>query len=150
MERIQLYPPENLKKMMQKEAELKALNISQLAVTILMQYYGLVVSSANRKTLPAIIDEVIEEVKTYVNENKPGTTFDLLNASELFKNIHMVADGKPSTNRATVGKVFASKLGKEVFKNVAVVRTETGDVIKSVNRATMYVILEEKTGSDEM
>ena len=65
----------------------------------------------------------------------------MLSASETFKNIHMVADGKPSSNRATVGKVFASKLGKEDFINVAVVRTESGAIKKSVNRATMYRIL---------
>ena len=142
MERIQLYPPENLKKVMQQEAEIKGLSISQLTVDILMQHYGLAVSSANKKSLSEIIDEVIDEVKTFVKENKSGTTFDLLTASETFKNIHMVADGKPSTNRATVGKVFASKLGKDDFKNVTVVRTESG-VKKSVNRATLYMILKE-------
>ena len=52
----------------------------------------------------------------------------------------MVADGKPSTNRATVGKVFVSKLGKDDFVNVEIVRTESGAAKKSVNRATMYQI----------
>ena len=53
----------------------------------------------------------------------------------------MVADGKPSTNRATVGKIFVSKLGKGEFKNVAIVRTKSGAAKKSVNRATLYEIL---------
>lgn len=145
MERIQLYPPENLKKVMQQDAEVKGLSISQLTVDILMQHYGLAVSSANKKSLPETIDEVIDEVKIFVKENKPGTTFDLLTASETFKNIHMVADGRPSTNRATVGKVFASKLGNDDFKNVTVVRTESGAVKKSVNRATLYIILKENS-----
>lgn len=141
MERIQLYPPENLKKVMQQDAEVKGLSISQLTVDILMQHYGLAVPVENKKSLPEIIDEVIDEVKTFVKENPAGTTFDLLSASETFKNIHMVADGKPSTNRATVGKVFVSKLGKDDFKNVDVVRTESGAAKKSVNRATLYEIL---------
>lgn len=141
MERIQLYPPENLKKVMQQDAEVKGLSISQLTVDILMQHYGLAVPVENKKSLPEIIDEVIDEVKTFVKENPAGTTFDLLSASETFKNIHMVADGKPSTNRATVGKVFVSKLGKDDFKNVDIVRTESGAVKKSVNRATLYEIL---------
>lgn len=141
MERIQLYPPENLKKVMQQDAEVKGLSISQLTVDILMQHYGLAVPVENKKSLPEIIDEVIDEVKTFVKENPAGTTFDLLSASETFKNIHMVADGKPSTNRATVGKVFVSKLGKDDFKNVDIVRTESGAAKKSVNRATLYEIL---------
>ena len=145
MERMQLYPPENLKKVMQQDAEVKGLSISQLTVDILMQHYGLAVSSANKKSLSETIDEVIDEVKIFVKENKPGTTFDLLTASETFKNIHMVADGRPSTNRATVGKVFASKLGNDDFKNVTVVRTESGAVKKSVNRATLYIILKENS-----
>lgn len=140
MERIQLYPPENLKKVMQQEAEVKGLSISQLTVDILMLHYGLAVPVENKKSLPEIIDEVIDEVKAFVKENPAGTTFDLLSASETFKNIHMVADGKPSTNRATVGKVFASKLGKDDFKNVAIVRTESGAAKKSINRATLYVM----------
>ena len=141
MERIQLYPPENLKNAIQKDAKVKGLSISQLTVDILMQHYGLAVPIENKKALPEIIDEVIEEVKVFVKENPVGTTFDLLTASDTFKNIHMVADGKPSTNRATVGKVFVSKLGKGEFQNVAIVRTESGAAKKSVNRATLYEIL---------
>ena len=127
--------------MMQQDAEVKGLSISQLTVDILMQHYGLAVPVENKKSLPEIIDEVIDEVKTFVKENPAGTTFDLLSASETFKNIHMVAEGKPSTNRATVGKVFVSKLGKDDFKNVDIVRTESGAAKKSVNRATLYEIL---------
>ena len=141
MERIQLYPPENLKKVMQQEADVKGLSVSKLTVDILMQHYGLAVPVENKKSLPEIIDEVIDEVKTFVKENPAGTTFDLLSASETFKNIHMVADGKPSTNRATVGKVFVSKLGKGDFANVEIVRTESGMPKKSVNRATLYRII---------
>lgn len=141
MERIQFYPPEDLKKVMLQDAEIKCVSMSQLSVDILMKHYGLAVPTANKKALPEIIDEVIDEVKIFVKENPTGTTFDLLKASKTFKNIHMVADGKPSTNRATVGKVFVSKLGKEDFKNVDIVRTESGAAKKSVNRAILYKIL---------
>lgn len=141
MERIQFYPSENLKKIMLQDAKNNGRSISQLTVDILMEHYGLAVPTANKKALSEIIDEVIDEVKTFVRDNPTGTPFDLLTASETFKNIHMVADGKPSTNRATVGKVFASKLGKDEFKNIAIVRTEAGAVKKSANRATLYEIL---------
>lgn len=141
MERIQFYPPEDLKKMMQQDAETKGISLSQLSVDILMKHYGLAVPMADKKALSEIIDEVIDEVKEYVKDHPSGTTFDLLTASKTFKNIHMVADGKPSTNRATVGKVFVSKLGKDDFVNVEIVRTESGAAKKSVNRATMYQII---------
>lgn len=141
MERIQFYPPEDLKKVMLQDADVKGISISQLSVDILMEHYGLAVPTANKKALSEIIDEVIDEVKAFVKKNPTGTTFDLLTASETFKNIHMVADGKPSTNRATVGKIFVSKLGKDDFKNVAILRTESGAAKKSINRATLYQIL---------
>lgn len=110
MERIQFYPPEILKRVMLQDAKINGISISQLTVDILMEHYGLAVATENKKALSEIIDEVIDEVKTFVKDHPAGTTFDLLTASETFKNIHMVADGKPSTNRATVGKIFASKL----------------------------------------
>ena len=133
MERIQFYPPEILKRVMLQDAKINGISISQLTVDILMEHYGLAVATENKKALSEIIDEVIDEVKTFVKDHPVGTTFDLLTASETFKNIHMVADGKPSTNRATVGKIFASKLGKDSFKNIVIVRTETGAIKRSPN-----------------
>lgn len=141
MERIQFYHPEILKRVMLQDAKINGISISQLTVDILMEHYGLAVATENKKALSEIIDEVIDEVKTFVKDHPVGTTFDLLTASETFKNIHMVADGKPSTNRATVGKIFASKLGKDSFKNIVIVRTETGAIKRSPNRATLYRIL---------
>ncbi len=141
MERIQFYPPEILKRVMLQDAKINGISISQLTVDILMEHYGLAVATENKKALSEIIDEVIGEVKTFVKDHPSGTTFDLLTASETFKNIHMVANGKPSTNRATVGKIFASKLGKDSFKNIVIVRTETGAIKRSPNRATLYRIL---------
>lgn len=149
MERIQLYPPENLKHVMEQEAKRKGVSMSQLSVDILMNHYGLAVPTENKKSLPEVIDKVIDEVKIFVKELKEkkakdkdlDTTFDLLTASETFKNIHMVAEGKPSTTRATIGKVFVSKLGKDEFENVVIARTESGEVKKSVNRATLYELL---------
>lgn len=141
MERIQFYPPEILKRVMLQDAKINGISISQLTVDILMEHYGLAVATENKKALSEIIDEVIGEVKTFVKDHPSGTTFDLLTASETFKNIHMVANGKPSTNRATVGKIFASKLGKDSFKNIVIVRTDTGAIKRSPNRATLYRIL---------
>ena len=141
MERIQLYPPENLKKVIQQDAEVKGLSISQLTVDILMQHYGLAVPVENKKSLPEIIDEVIDEVKTFVKEKPANTEFDLLSASPTFRNIHMVAEGKPATNRATVGKAFLARLGKDGLENIHIARTKSGAAKKSANRATLYEIV---------
>lgn len=138
MEVLKIYAPDNLKDVLQKDAELKDLSMSELSVDIMMKHYGLVVPATNKKALSEIIEDVLDEVKMFVKNNPVGTPFDLLKASQTFRDIHMVADGKPSSNRATVGKVFASKVGKEDFKNVEVIRTESGAIKKSVNRATMY------------
>ena len=91
MERIQFYPPEILKRVMLQDAKINGISISQLTVDILMEHYGLAVATENKKALSEIIDEVIDEVKTFVKDHPVGTTFDLLTASETFKNIHMRA-----------------------------------------------------------
>lgn len=145
MERIQLYPSENLKELMVKEAEKKDVSLSQLAVDILLEHYGLNVSENEKQPLSEVVEKILNEVERYVKRNPVGTGFDLLTASKTFRDIHMVAEGKASTNRATVGKIFASRLGAEPFANVVVVRTESGAVKKSENKATLYEIVSEKT-----
>ena len=141
MELLKIYAPDNLKEVLQKDAELKGLSMSELTVNLLMHHYGLV-STANKKPLKEIIDQVIEEIRAFVQDpNNKGKEFDLLSVSDTCRDIHMVADGKPSANRATVGKIFASKLGKGDFANVGVVRTESGAIKKSINRATLYKVL---------
>ena len=82
MERIQFYPPEILKRVMLQDAKINGISISQLTVDILMEHYGLAVATENKKALSEIIDEVIDEVKTFVKDHPAGTTFDLLTASE--------------------------------------------------------------------
>lgn len=145
MERIQLYPSENLKELMVKEAEKKDISLSQLAVDILLEHYGLNISENEKLPLSEVVEKILNEVERYVKRNPVGTGFDLLKASKTFRDIHMVAEGKASTNRATVGKIFASRLGAEPFANVVVVRTESGAVKKSENKATLYEIVSEKT-----
>lgn len=144
MERIQLYPSENLKELMVKDAEKKDVSLSQLAVEILLEHYGLNVSENEKQPLSEVVENILKEVERYVKRNPVGTGFDLLTASKTFRDIHMLAEGKASTNRATVGKIFASRLGAEPFANVVVVRTESGAVKKSENKATLYEIVGEK------
>lgn len=119
----------------------KQCSLSQLTIDILLRHYGLAFAKSPKEPLSKVTKNVLNEVEAFVKENQSGTKFDLLTASKSFKNIHMIADGKPSTNRATVGKIFASKLGAGPFATVSIVRTESGAVKKSVNRATMYQIL---------
>lgn len=149
MERIQLYPPESLKDVMLDEAEKKNISLSQLAVDVLMQHYGLDVAMNKKKPISELTNQILHEVEKYVVSNPVGTTFDLLAASETFRELHVVAEGKASTNRATIGKIFAARLGAEPFANIVVVRTKSGAVKKTSNQATMYEIVEEKVFRDK-
>lgn len=135
MERMQFYPNKPLKDALHAESASKGVSVSQLIIDILSEHCGLAISETEKKPLAELTEKILQEVKLFVMNSQPGTTFDLLTASETFSKIEMFACGKPSTNRATIGKIFVSKLGKGEFANVSVVSGK-----KSVNRATLYEI----------
>lgn len=137
MERIQFYPSTQLKELLETEAKNKGISISSLVVELLQEHYEI-------KPKPVIalsdaIDKVLNEVEEYVKCISVDETFDLLTASETFKNIEMTVEGKPATNRATLGKIFASKIGIQPFENVELSYKSDGVTIeRSKNKATMY------------
>ncbi len=149
MERIQVYPPDELKALMDEDAKQKKVSISELTVDILMNYYGLI-PKIEKKPLQEFYQKIFEEVEHYIElkivekdaDPKEKIEFDLLTASETFRQLHMVADGKPAMNRAAVGRMFAGmvKDGMGIFRRIAPV-TENGKPKKSVNRAQMYEVL---------
>ena len=140
MERIQYYPSDELKKCLMEEADRRNISISQLSVDIMSEYFGL--STSNKEPLPILLPKIMNEVAEYIGRNQVGTEFDLLNASETFRNIHMVADGKPSANRASVGRSLSAKvkMGTKPFDRVEPVYGENGTLKKSINHAQMYRI----------
>ena len=142
---ITFYPGEELKKMMIEEAKKEGVSISRLCVKILNQHFGIKTNDANtlsKEALSEIIENVFCEVEIFANSSPAGTTFDLFSASETFKNIAQFVgkNGRPFPIRATIGKIFASRL-KTYYKNIAIVRTKTGAAAKSVNGATLYKVL---------
>lgn len=149
MERIQVYPPDELKALMDEDAKQKGVSISELTVDILMNHYGLI-PKIEKKPLHEFYQIIFEEVEHYIElkivekdaNPKEAIEFDLLTASETFRKIHMVADGKPAMNRAAVGRLFSGmvKDGIGIFHRVAPV-IENGKPKKSINRAQMYEIL---------
>ncbi len=141
MERIQYYPSVELKERMEVEAENRGVSLSQLSIDILTEYFGL--AKEIKKPLPALLPQIMDEVAAFINKNDIGTEFDLLKASDTFKAIHMVAEGKPSANRASVGRSFAArvKMGVQPFNRVEPMYTDGGNLKKSANRAQMYKII---------
>ena len=149
MERIQVYTPDDLKALMDQDAKQKQLSISELTVAILEKHYGMIPKIA-KKPLKELNQKIFEEVEHYIEmktaekDSDPSAEvqFDLLTASETFRQIHMVADGKPAMNRAAVGREFARKVkeGFGVYYRVAPVQ-EMGKPKKSINRAQVYEII---------
>ena len=107
-----------------------------MVIQILQEYYN--ATPKPEMTLAEAIPKVMDEVKAYIKTKAPGEKFDLWTASQTFRDINMIVEGKPSANRATVGK-----LGTEPFENVEVSYTEIGKRELSPNRATMYIIKKE-------
>lgn len=137
MGRIQFYPNNQLNELLNTTAKERNISTSSLVVEILLQYYNIKVEPdmdlAEAKNL------VLSEIEEYIKTIPVGTTFDLLSASFTFKNIEMTIKGKPATNRATIGKIFVSKLGTKPFENVKIAYKDDGVTIKrSENNATMY------------
>lgn len=137
MERIQFYPSIQLKELLETEAKEKNISISSLVVELLQEYYD--IAPKPSITLKDAIPKVLNEVEEYVKTIPVGECFDLLTASYTFKCIEMTAKGKPSTNRATIGKIFGAKIGYEPFENIQVAYKSDGVTLKlSVNNAKMY------------
>ena len=149
MERIQVYPPDDIKELLENEAKLKKCSVSELTVEILQKYYGKY-SEEEKPPVQAFYDDIFKEVETFIElkikekdaDPDRDIEFDLLTASETFRKIHMVADGKPAMNRATIGRLFSSnvKNGWGIYRRVEAIKKPDGEPKSSVNRAQMYRI----------
>lgn len=143
MERIQFYPSEQLKDVLFADAQNRGMSASALVVQILQEYYNLTLKP--EKTLTEVLPKILDEVAMYVDKCHDGEKFDLLSASKTFRDLNMIVEGKPSANRATIGKIFNARLGAEPFENVEVSYTHVGKRELSTNRATMYIVRKGKT-----
>ncbi|MGN0623461.1 MAG: hypothetical protein ACI4JA_05875, partial [Oscillospiraceae bacterium] len=89
MERMQFYPNKPLKHALHAESAIKGVSVSQLIIDILSEHCGLAVSESEKKPLTELTEKILQEVKLFVMNSQPGTTFDLLTASETFSKIEM-------------------------------------------------------------
>ncbi len=136
MKRIQFYPSEDLAIILEADAKKKGVSVSAFVTDLLNEYYGF--SKKNIPNLTQLTTIVLKEVEEYLTKTDAKNPFDLNDASETYRNIEMTYGKKPSTVRASIGRSFGSKIGKEPFSNVRLSKTNDGKQNLSVNNALLY------------
>ncbi|KAB3536257.1 hypothetical protein F8154_04040 [Alkaliphilus pronyensis] len=136
MKRIQFYPSEELAIILETDAKKKGVSVSAFVTDLLNEHYGF--SKKNIPNLTQLTTIVLKEVEEYLTKTEAKIQFDLNDASETYRNIEMTNGKKPSTVRASIGRSFGSKIGKEPFSNVRLSKTNDGKQNLSVNNALLY------------
>lgn len=135
MNRVQFYPSEELFNVLSKEASNNGVSISQFVVDLLENHYGL--SNNEVLSITQLTTIVLKEVEDYIKSADDVIEFDLNTASETYRNIDMTCGKKPSTVRASIGRSFGSKIGKDPFSNVRKCVVD-GNQKLSVKNALVY------------
>ena len=130
MNRVQFYPGKKLDDILSKEAKSKGVSRSKF-VTDLLEDYKAVPSITELTTI------VFEEIEEYIKNGGGIIEFDLNTASSTYRNIDMTCGKKPSAVRASIGRSFAAKIGKEPFENVRKCVVD-GKQKLSLNNALVY------------
>jgi len=133
MNRIQFFPSDTLAKKLTAEAKENGVSVSQLVTDILESCYNINTNTSITQLTVQVLNEVDDYLKT-ITKNTP---FDLNTASNTYRTINMTCGKKPSTIRASIGRSFASKIGKAQFPNVRKCM-ENGKQKLSANNALMY------------
>ncbi len=115
MNRIQFYPSEDLANKLNTEALTNGVSVSQFVTDLLQDYYGL---SKKGLSITQLTTTVLNEVEEYLKQASSNVEFDLNKASSTYRSIDMTFGKKPSTVRASIGRSFASKIGKHPFAKV--------------------------------
>lgn len=135
MQRVQFYPSEALAKILEAEAKKSGVSVSLFVTDLLNDYYGL--TQKTGPTITQLTSTVLKEVEDYIKSTNGTIEFDLNLASATYRNIEMTSGKKPSTVRASIGRSFKSKIGKDPFVNVRKCIVN-GKQKLSVNNALMY------------
>lgn len=136
MKRIQFYPSEELAIILETDAKKKGVSVSAFVTDLLNEHYGF--SQKDIPNLTQLTSIVLKEIEEYLTKTKTPTEFDLNSVSETYRNIDMTYGKKPSTVRASIGRSFGSKIGKEPFDHVRLSKTNDGKQKLSVNNALVY------------
>jgi hypothetical protein len=139
MKRIQFYPGRALEAKLDEEALRLGVSVSTMVVDLLNELYGLV--PKNTLSLTQATTQVLDEVTEYINTLNVNDEFDLLSASDSFKNIDMISSGKPSAIRASIGRSFSKNIGTDRFSNIEIAYRSDGKVKKTNNNATIYKVV---------
>ena len=133
--RIQFYPNDTLYNRLSKDATCAGVSISAFVVDIINEYYQKKDSSSQYViSFRDLKDKVFDEIQSYVSSHPVGDEFDILEASNTYRNIPMSIDEKPSTIRAQIGKIFSRQIGRSPFENIEY----TGKVSSKNNKAAIY------------
>ncbi len=141
MKRIQFYPEQQLDNVLENEAKKYGVSVSALVNAKLCEVYNL--TEKNQIPLPQLTANVINEIEAFIDKNatNTGMEFDLLMASDIYKNIEMTGNGKPKTIRANIGISFKKKVDSGHYPNVEIAFKENGKKKLSSNNALMYKIV---------
>ena len=100
-------------------------------------------------SLTDLTEKVLEEVSSYISTLSRGSKFDLNTASKTYRDISMAkltSQGKiQQATRASIGRSFASRIGKAEFSNVrkATIKDKDGNdkqQLSQKNNALMYEV----------
>lgn len=136
MNRIQLFPSDDLLHKIESEANERGLSKSQVIVDALRDYYGM--SVEGQPSLSELTSKVLDEIEEYVKDPNTPSEFSLFTASETFRSIEMTTIKKPATVRASIGRSFIAKIGQPPFSTVRKCIIN-GCQKLSVNNAITYI-----------
>lgn len=141
MQRIQFYPSKKLYDVLNEEAMKHGVSVSRLVTETLEEYYGL--TSKSSVSITQLTTIVLKEIEEFVGSSNGRVQFDLNTASPSYRQICMTNGKKPSTIRASIGRSFGRKIGKEPFSHVRKCILN-GNQLLSVNNALIYETFDEE------
>jgi hypothetical protein len=137
MRRIQFYPNQELEYKLEEEARISGMSISALVNEKLNDLYFS--RDDDDHPLSVLTVQVLKEIEEYIANPDNPSEFDILSASDTFRNIAMVSKKTPSTVRASIGRSFASKVATGEYANIQQLKKD-GKLILSINNAIMYKV----------
>ena len=145
MQRIQFYPSKELFDILNEEAKKYGVSVSQLVTATLEECYGL--TSKSGVSITQLTTTVLKEIEDSLGYCNGKEELDHNTASPSYKLISMISGKKPSTIRASIGRSFGRKIGKEPFSNVRKCIIN-GNQRLSVNNALVYETFAEEDKSN--
>ncbi len=148
MRRWQIYPGEELERVVTKEAERKGISISAELVETLEKAYG-IVGDKDELSFTVTLGKIRLEVEEYIakwseDNNSCDREFTLYKASKTFAEISMgEPDGRLSSIKPRIGKAFRKLVDDKTIQNIAPARKANGEQKRAHNAAVYQIIKED-------